>query len=251
MHCRRNAVLFTLFGLVVGWGLFAWLVAPDYAKGVRPSVGFHQTLSTALFALMLPVVVYVGKFEDPLDDDLRKYVGERYFECDGLCFMPLVRVAPGEQEGELRAEISLFYENRFNEPCEAVVHLRPRDGAFFSHRGASDVHFAFQSHPGAFGVVHQPVAVRREFQGQPVRVQVAAMTRWPRTHGEQLRSHKGERCGTFEVDWQLAYRQSRHELCGEIELHDPAELTLTMPLDVATDIRRGEHVNETIAEVGV
>lgn len=144
------------------------------------------------------------------------------------------------------AELSLYYQNRYEGECEAVIHIRPPKGVFFSHKGARDVHFAFRCQSGAFGVIHQPVAVAHDAQGTPVNVEIAAMVRWVRHRGTQLRSRRGTPVGTFQVDWAQAYRQSKHELCGEIELKSPARLTLTLPDSVAEHVERSEFVNETI-----
>ncbi len=248
MPCRWDTAICVLFALGAAWGFFSWLVAPDLVPNLLPSIGFHQVASLVLAGASLLAFVYVTKFRDRLGDDLKRAVGEDYFEKDGLCFKPMVRVAQGA-DGQLQAEISIYYENRYAHPCDAVVHLRPADGEFFSHRGARDLHVSFKCHPGAFGVIHQPVGVKEEIQGQPVRVKVSAAVRWPMGQGDQLRSHKGRACGSFDVDWEQAYRVSAHELRGKMELTDPAEISLTMPSDIQSEIERCEYYNETLQEV--
>lgn len=248
MKCRSDTAICVLFALGAAWAFFAWLVAPDLLPNIYPSVGFHQIASLVLVVSSLAAFIYVTKIRDRLGDDLKRAVGDDYFEKDGLCFKPMVRVAQAP-DGQLQAEISIYYENRYSHPCDAVVHLRPDDGAFFSHRGARDLHLAFKCHPGAFGVVHQPVGVKQEIQGQPVKVKVSAAVRWPMGRGDQLRSHTGKACGSFDVDWEQAYRVTAHELQGEIELTQPAEITLTMPNDIQSEIERCEYYNETLQEV--
>lgn len=245
MHERRDTAIIVLFCLAATWALFSWLIAPDYVKGLPPSVSFHQTLSSAVTLILLAALIYFLKVQDKLPDRLSRLTAGHYLEQDGLCFMPLVRVRQ-DGRGHNIAEISLYYQNRFGGECEAVIHMRPKDRAFFSHRGAADVHFAFRCDGGGFGVVHQPVAVRTECQGEAVEVLVAAAVRYPKTHGSVLRSRKGEPCGTFSVDWEQAYRQSKHELGGEIDLHDPTLLHLAMPEGVAHDIARSEYVVENL-----
>lgn len=248
MHEARNMVVICLLIAAVLWGFAVWIVIP----GTLPSVNIPIELAQKVASVTL-VVVFAGtlfwalKFEDRLSDELSKVNFGQYFEQDGLCFLPMIRVQP--KGDAYQAEVSLYYQNRFSGPCEAVIHLRPPPGSFFSHPGKRDVHFAFSCQAGAYGVIHQPVAVAHEFQGVPVHVLLAAAVRYPHGHGEKLRSHTGLDCGTFDVDWALAYRQSEHELSGEIELKDPANISLNMPDNVAESIKNSEYKHELLAKV--
>lgn len=250
MHQRRNDILVVLMIVALGWAFFAWLIAPDYAKNLWPSVASHQAGSGAAVLILVAAMVYCFKIEDKMTDKLAQVTGGRYFESEGLCFMPLVRVVNqryGNKNHRI-AEISLYYQSRYSGPCDAVIHLRPKVRAFCSHRGGRDVHFTFRCPPGGFGVVHQPVAVHPDLMGESVEVLVAAATNWPKTHGQKLRSHKGEPCGSFDVDWALAYRQSEHELNGELELHNPGVIHLAMPEGVSAVIHKNEYLAETFDE---
>jgi len=250
MHERRNVILSVLFALACLWALFAFLIVPDHVPGIWPSPLFHKLASLGTGLVLGAFLVYAYKVEDRLDDPLGTITMGRYYERDGLCLAPLTRVT-SDATGQARAEISLYYQSRYSGVCEAVIHLRPEGGAFHSHRGAHDVHFAFRCQPGGHGVVHQPIAVAREHQGEPVRVLMAAAVRWNRGKGEQVRSRRGLPCGTFDVDWALAYRQSRHELSGEIELIEPVAVRLTMPENVQSTIDRAEYVQETFSALTV
>lgn len=249
MRERQKAVLITLCCLSMLWGLFAWVIAPDFVRNIWPSVRFHQLASLGVLLLFGAALVYTLKFQDQEEDQLARLTVGHYYERDGVCFWPLVRVRTG-RDGTARAEISLYYQARFSGMAEVVFHMRPHDGAFFSHRGGRDIHFAFHCEGAGYGVVHQPIAVPVEFQGRTVPVQLAAAVRYPRARGTQVRSRAGTPVGTFDVDWALAYRQSRHELCGEIDLVSPASMTLTLPENVQSDILRGEFVQETLAAAG-
>lgn len=249
MRERRKFVLIVLSCSALLWGLTAWIIAPDNLKGIWPSIRFHQLASLGTLALLGAALLYVLKFQDDADDQLSKVTIGHYYERDGVCFWPLVRVQRA-RGGEPRAEISLYYQGRFSGMAEVVFHLRPEDGAFFSHRGGRDIHFAFHCDGGGYGVVHQPIAVPADFQGRTVTVHLAAAVRYPRERGTQVRSKTGSPVGTFDVDWALAYRQSRHELCGEIEMIQPASMHLTLPEGVQSDILRGEFVQESLAAAG-
>lgn len=293
MHERRNTVLTVVFALAMIWGAFAWVAVAAFPSigELPPSTDVHRYASLAALLLLAATLAYVHLLEEKMPDKLAQIGNGRYYEQDGLCFIPVVRVArsrPMSSSGlssglssshassghaggvntgtglsgtglsgtgsrlgsmndpEQQAELSLYYQNRFDGECEAVIHIRPPKGAFFSHKGARDVHFAFRAQPGAFGVIHQPIAVMHNAQGTPVAVEIAAMVRWVRHRGAQLRTRKGQPVGTFQVDWAQAYRQSKHELCGEIELKNPARLTLMLPDCVSERVDRSEFVNETL-----
>ncbi len=248
MHERRNLVVTLLLIASSAWGFYVWLVAPAIPSPIPPPGAlFHRVVTAGVVFVLAGMLFYAYRIEEKLPDELGARTMGRMFERDGLCFMPMVRVA--EAEGGTRAEISLLFQSRYAGECEAVIHLRPEAGTMQSHAGGRDLHFAFRASEGAYGVVHQPVAVSPEAQGRAVRVEVAAAVRWIRARGEQLRSRRGMACGTFNVDWELAYRQSRHELGGEIELNDPASITLAMPERVASSINRGEYTVEVISTV--
>ncbi len=248
MRESRNMAVIVLLIVAILWAFAVWVVIP----GTLPSLTLPAEMAHKIVSLTLVVAVgltlfWVLKFEDRLSDDLAKVNFGQYYEQDGLCFLPMIRVQP--KGDAYQAEISLYYQNRFSGPCEAVIHLRPPPGSFFSHHGKRDVHFAFNCKPGAFGVIHQPVAVAHEFQGLPVHVLLAAAVRYPHGHGERLRSTTGMECGTFDVDWALAFRQSEHELSGEIELKDPAKINLVLPENVTKSIKRSEYKHELIAGI--
>jgi hypothetical protein len=250
MHERRNFILTLLFIAALVWGVYAWIVLAVFPGLGEPAGGtlLHRIASISLAFLFGATLVYIYRYEDKLEDNLGKRTMGQYYEFDGLCFAPLVRVT--ENGNDLnQAEISLYYQNRFEGPCEAVIHLRPPPDSIYSHKGARDVHFAFSVQPGAYGVIHQPIAVPHELQGEAIQIEMAAAVRWPRGHGDRLRSCQGRSCGTFEVDWALAFRQSRHELGGEIELKHPTRVQLTMPENVRAEIGRGEYIIEVFDAV--
>lgn len=249
MHERRNFVVTLLFAAALVWGVYVWIaveVFPGLAAPA-PSLLVHRIGSLAAVFLLGGVLVYAYRYEDKLEDDLARRTMGHYYERDGLCFAPMVRVV--EHAGDPQAEISVYYQSRYAAPCEAVIHLRPPAGTIYSHKGARDVHLAFTVPPGACGVIHQPVAVPYEHQGAALDIELAAAVHWPRGHGDCLRSREGQPCGTFEVDWALAFRRSSHELGGKIELKNPRRVQLTMPENVRVEMTRGEYTIEVFDAV--
>ena len=249
MHERRNFIITLIFAVAMVWVVYVWIAVAVFTDlpHPAPSLLAHRIGSIIAGFVLGAILVYAYRYEDKLDDDLAKRTMGKYYECDGLCFAPLVRVV--DNGGSPQAEISMYYQNRFATPCEAVIHLRPPKGSIYSHKGARDLHFALTVQPGAYGVVHQPIAVPHELQGAMLEIELAAAVRWPRGHGDCLRSHQGQPCGTFEVDWALAFRTGRHELGGEIDLKNPRHVHLTMPENVREEMSRSDYTVEVFDAV--
>ena len=224
MHEKRNFILVLLLAGSLLWALVAWFASGSIG-GADSGVWFQRIVSLTAAVGLGGALTYALRFEDRYGDFLEKAVGPVYYEVDGLCFMPVVRI-----DASGAAELSLYYQNRFENPAHAVVHLRSDEECFVVKSGMKDIHLAFICGGGDFGVIHQPIRVPPRLRGQVVDVKLAAATRYPRAHGTQIRSHTGMPCGTLKVDWGgAAFRTGVHEISGEIDLEDPATLHLAMP----------------------
>ena len=223
MHDKRNFRLVIVLVAAVVWSIVAWL----FLRSVAPLVWPQKVASLALVAGCSGWLLYAFRFEDKLPNHLKQKLGGMYYEADGLSFMPMVR-ASGKQ-----AELAVYYQNRFENPAQAIVHLRPPEDSFIIKPGMRDVHFAFRADGGDFGVIHQPIAVPRHLQGEVIEVHLAAASFYPRSHGARLRREAGLPCGTMNVDWGgAAFKSGVHEGSGEIELIRPITLRLPMPTNV-------------------
>ncbi len=226
MHETRNFVLVIALIAGVVWGVVAWFVlGPDTCLRDRLRIE-----SVAMVVVCAAWLAYALKFEDKLPDHLKEVLGGIYYETDGLCFMPIVR-ANGDQ-----AELSLYYQNRFENLAEVIVHFRPPEDSFVVRPGLRDIHIAFRADGGDFGVIHQPIAVPQHLQGQVIDVQLAAASYYPRSHGARWRRAAGMPCGSLMVDWGgAAFKTGVHEGSGELELISPVMLHLSMPAGVRTE----------------
>ena len=222
MHEKRNFLLVIVLVVAVLWAILGWLLLQ--------SAPFHtaqRIASLVLVAGSSAWLIYALRFEDKLPNHLKQRLGGMYYEADGLSFMPMVR-ANGRQ-----AELAVYYQNRYENPMQAIVHLRPPQDSFIIKPGIRDVHFAFSADGGDYGVIHQPIAVPRHLQGQVIDVQLAAVSFYPRSHGARLRRESGLPCGTIMVDWGgAAFKTGVHEVSGEIELIRPVTFHLPMPSGV-------------------
>ena len=227
MHESRNFVLILILVGALVWAFVAWFVFGSESFQIIP-----QRIASLLLAASLGAwLVYALKFEDKIDDRMQGVVGDVYYDVDGLSFMPIVRVHDG------RAELCVYYQNRFENPVQTVVHLRPPDDSFIIRPGIQDVHFAFKAGGGDFGAIHQPIAVPDHLQGEGLEIRLGAASYYPRSHGARLLKHGGLPCGTLNIDWAgAAFKSGVHEVSGEIEIVAPATLHLTMPRGVRDEI---------------
>lgn len=231
MHERRNFILILVLGASFIWAFVAWLML-----GVDAALLWPQRIaSTALVLISAAWLAYGMWIEDRLPDHLREVVGDMYYESDGVSFMPIVRTT-GDQ-----AELSVYYQNRYENPAQVIIHLRPPEDSFIIRPGMRDVHFAFRASGGDFGVIHQPIAVPEHLQGDVLDIQLAAATLYPRSQGARWRRRAGMPCGTLPVDWGgAAFRIGVHEVSGEIELFQPRTLHLSMPKNVSAEQPRAD-----------
>ena len=242
MYEKRNFIMILLLLGSGIWAFYAWLfMAEDVML-----LGVQRWFATLLCAALGIWLVYALKFEDKMPDYLAQAVGDVYYDVDGMSFMPIVRVQ------NKRAELCLYYQNRFDEPSETIVHLRPPPNSLVIRPGSTDVHFAFHTGGGDFGMIHQPFAVPEHLQGEVIELELCAAVRFPRGHGSCLRNHDGLSCGSFSVDWGgSALKVGVHEVSDEIELRNPAIIHLSMPRDVAREVDPRDHWRQEQINPGV
>jgi hypothetical protein len=222
MHEKRNFVLVLLLIGSIVWAAVAWFIFRAEQTLVWP----QRLVSLLILLGASGWLFYAFRFEDKLPDYLKQVVGEYYYEADGLSFMPMIRVRHGQ------AELCVYYQNRYENPVEAIVHLRPPSlgQSFIIQPGVRDVHFAFRAGGGDFGVIHQPIAVPRQIRGEMIEVKMAASSWYPRSQGQCLRRKPGRPAGSLQVDWVgNALKAGVHQVSGEIPLHNPVTLHMTLP----------------------
>jgi hypothetical protein len=220
MHERRNLGLVLLLAAALVWATVAWF----FLDQRMPLVWAQRSGALALGLATGAWLAYAMWFEDRVTNHLKAFVGPVHYDVDGLSFMPMVRVRGG------CAELCVYYQNRYENPVEAVVHLRPVDPELQVRPGWRDLHFAFKADGGDFGVIQQPIAVAARWRGEVMEFLLAAASYYPRGHGSRLCRGTGMECGTLLVDWTgAAFRTGVHEVSGEIDLYHPARVHLSLP----------------------
>lgn len=227
MHETRNFLaVIGLIGCVI-WAAIAWFVMGPLGPDA-PWLVPQRIASLIGVGVLGGLLLYAFNVEDKMPNLLKQTVGDVYYECDGLSFLPIVRLNQG------RPELRVYYQNRFENTVQAVIHLRPPedpDTSFVIRPGVRDVHFAFRADGGDFGVIHQPIHVPESLRGQVVQVQLAAASYYPRSHGSRLLRTAGLPCGSILVDWQgAAFKAGVHEVSGEVDMQHPVTMHLSMPI---------------------
>ncbi len=232
MHEKRNFFMVILLLASIVWATWAWFMLKGDASST--TVVVHRSMSVLLIVSLAVWLTYTLRFEDKLPDHMKNVVGPVYYEADGMCLLPMIRVHND------RAELCVYYQNRFENPADCIVHLRPpADNSFIIAPGMRDVHFAFKCDGGDFGVLRQPIAVPRSVQGEVLDVLMAASAWYPRSRGERWRSNVGLACGSVPVDWAgNPLKIGVHEVASDIPLTNPVKLHLAMPTGVSADIPR-------------
>jgi len=232
MHEKRNFFMVILLLASIIWATWAWFFLEGSMHDTYAIV--HRSMSVLMIVSLSIWLFYTLRFEDKLPDHMRNVVGPIYYEVDGLSVLPMIR-----QNGK-QAELCIYYQNRFENPAECIVHLRPpAENSFIIQPGYRDVHFAFKCDGGDFGVLRQPVAIPRQVQGDVVDVLMAASSWYPRSHGDRWRSRIGMPCGTLPVDWAgNPLKIGVHESSSDIPLTNPIKLHLAMPTGASADIPR-------------
>ena len=218
MHEKRNFFLVLLLTCGAIWAVWAWWFTA--AEGLS----FTRGLSTLVTIGLGIWLTYALTLEDQLPDQLSELIGSQYFEADGVCFFPVIR------NSDVGPELSIYYQNRFENPASVIVHLHPTGDSFVVIPNASDIHIAFTVGGGDVGIIHQPIFVPPKIQGDIVELKMVAVSHYPRSHGGRMRRHEGRFCGSMHVDWAgNAMRVGAHEVDGTVALREPTTLHLAMP----------------------
>lgn len=218
MHEKRNFLLVLLVAVGFLWSGWAWVYSGGEGFTLMKIVSSGVTLGLAGW------LVNALTFEDKLPDTLEELVGSHYFEADGVCIFPVIR------SSDAGPELSIYYQNRFENQASVIVHLQPTSESFVVVQGARDVHIAFVAGGGDVGIIHQPISVPKQLQGDIVELKMVAVSYYPHSHGARWRSREGHPCGKMNVDWAgNAMRVGPHEVDGSVQLQEPVTLHLAMP----------------------
>lgn len=151
-----------------------------------------------------------------------------YFDAEGFCFAPVFDVADG------RWRVSLFYQNRFSNPCRAEVAFRPASDFLGRCATKGPLRFRVACAGGEFGIVRQTFGLNRRWQGTQATFFVQGKARYADSTGVALRLKKG-------LDAQRPSTGSSLLLAlltlGHLMVYDtPAKIAVNLPAGVAEGV---------------
>jgi hypothetical protein len=142
--------------------------------------------------------------------------------------------------------LNVMFQNRYSNPCDARIALRPVIGAFNSavgvfHNDFSVIRFDIKCGPGEFGVAKIPIPVNTKAVGKKLTLEVGATVNYPIGNGQELRFQHGTYL-RYDEDFSSPFWRSMQILsllAGRIHLSRPPNLTFELPNGVADVIPMG------------
>jgi hypothetical protein len=193
IQARRLLWLTTFGWLAFVAGLYLW-------SGAWGGNGGGVELWLAIGVMPMPLFWAVAWFSDRRPDVapdlLRAVVGRRPLEVDGLCFDLELR------QGDGPLLVRLYYQNRYDLPCQFTIELQPRTGL-----GATPLSrrllFDGEAQGGEFGLIDLPIVVPRQCLGQRCKYEAKGQTKHPQGRGRLLRFAGGRDAGEGSVVVQV------------------------------------------------
>ena len=181
----RDGLRIVLVFIGLGAGLFAavtWI-------GFRPGQLTTAIWTTRFVAPLVAMAAFATLLRnylrpDKAPDYLRKITG-RPFECEGLCFC----ITPEAADGI--GELHLFFQNRFERPCEATIRLHRMHGFAISKKNLQVVSIPVTCSGGGFGLTRVPLAIPAKLQGKKRWFEISASVKYPERRGTLLRYRAG------------------------------------------------------------
>jgi len=87
--------------------------------------------------------------------------------------------------------LEIYYQNRYSKAANVAVAVQPSQNFTMSRNKIDPVLVQFACGPAAYGIVHVPIAIQREYQGKSQQFDVAEQTDFPDGTGPILRNVVG------------------------------------------------------------
>jgi hypothetical protein len=169
-------------------GMIAWMSAINPRE---PALGWGLRIATAiLFPASLIALVALALRKESVPDFLSKLRQPRMGR-GGVIFAFDCIVRDGW------ASIEIHYQNRFSNPANVFVTLAPSRSFTMTRNRIEPVAVQFVCGPAAYGIIHLPVGLRREYQGQVQSFDVAEQTEYPQGTGAILRNVVGPKISSL------------------------------------------------------
>lgn len=138
-----------------------------------------------LTAIGSVTTVFLLQARRDLVPDLLGQIHSSYFTTNGLCFS--FRIA--SDDGVAQAIVD--FQNQFDQPCRAIIGLRPARKFFMNRNRIAHVLIPVECPSGGFGTSTVPIAIPLNIQGKRAQFEVGATVEFPKGKGKRLRFRNG------------------------------------------------------------
>jgi hypothetical protein len=217
--------------------LAAWLIPPSK----EPDVWWFRVGSLLVFCLAIWYYRWSSHRANLAPDFFADR--PRFFEKDGFCF---------HLATEVQANVgcfSVYYQNRYERPCEATVMVRTAERFLGPQRHLPDATVSFICEPGGYGKATTTWPIPTELQGKQDFVDVMASRKYPQRRGKLLRFKAGLPVGSVP---RTAGSDALRVLAifGGINTGGPARAQLTLPRNVASTVLEPKQQTQTLWKLG-
>lgn len=203
-----------------------------------------RIVTLACFLVPIAIMIWVKRLPDVVPDFLSK-ISSNYFERDGLCFILAVEAT------QSRARMVVYYQNRFDRPCDVKIFVAPTPKAFIDLEGLPRFEFEISVREGEFGKQSLVWSVPSRFQGHGVLWDVAAKVKYPLGRGNLLRGQNGADVGERLISQGEVAIKAIGSLMHVHSAERMARVELPMPSGGASDVRQPADLQqETIWKLG-
>jgi len=185
MTQNTRQVLLVCSVVAVMFGGMAWLIPA--AK--EPNIWWLRIGALVLLAWVIGFSAWAKRRRD-LAPDFLAQLSANFFEQDGFAFVVGTEVLEGV------GYLCVWFQNRYERPCEAMVLVRTSERWLAPQRHLPDAKVSLTCQPGAFGKALVPWPLPLELQGRKVLLDVMARRKYPRGRGKLLRRRTGLRVGS-------------------------------------------------------
>ena len=224
MTQNTRQVLLICSVAAVMFGGAAWLIPASK----EPSVWWFRIGAFVLLACVIGFSAWSKRRRDLAPDFLSR-LSATFFERDGFAFVVGTEVLGGV------CHLSVWFQNRYERDCEAMVLVRTSERLLAPQRHLPDARVSVTCQPGAFGKVLVPWPLPLELQGRKVLLDVMAKRKYRKGRGKLLRNRTGLSVGSAP---QSALSDSLKVLGVLVGVHGgrAARTEIQLPRNVASTL---------------
>lgn len=259
-HLKAAASLAMLLGVVAAIVGLVLAMGPPLPQPFRALKWLIASAGPVMIVCGALLLWRLSHRPDEAPDFLRSMFKDQFrrpFEAGGVCFVVIPESGGGV------AELHIFFQNRWEAPCQARITIRRDHGFAWSHKKMEIATVRFWCEGGSFGLVRVPIGVPRALQGKRKRLAASASVGYPQGRGRMIRFKAGKRVGSGDIGagtiaaahllgGVAGAAMAAHQAAGQFRMTYPAGVAEEVPPDaevaVETLWRPGDPVGGLDAE---